>query len=168
MLRRLCYAAFLLLLAAPAPGEEPVDWEMVNKIRDEGLRRSEVMDTAQHLTDVIGPRLTGSPAMKQANEWTRDKMAEWGLRNARLESFGPFGRGWSFSRTSVHMLSPREMPLLALPLAWTPGTDGPVRGHAVKLKIAQIPVLGRTAMGVRIVNISKPDCVIGVARVAKE
>lgn len=135
MLRNLSKAALLLLVAAPVLAEEPVDWDMVNRIRDEGIRRSQVMDTVKHLTDEIGPRLTGSPAMKEANEWTRDQMAEWGLQDAHLEAYGPFGRGWTFRRTSVHMITPRQVPLEALPSAWTPGTDGPVRGYAVKLKI---------------------------------
>ncbi len=135
MLRKLCTAALLLLPAASALPQEPIDWDMINKIRDEGLNRSEVMKTVEYLTDTIWSRLTGSPEMKQANELTRDKMAEWGLENAHLESFGPFGRGWTFSRAAVHMIAPRQLPLAALPAAWAPGTDGPVRGHAVKLKI---------------------------------
>ncbi len=125
----------LQALCRPAPASaESVDLEMVNRIRDEGLHRSEVMSTLERLTDVIGPRLTGSPAMKEANEWTRQQLEEWGLENARLEGF-EFGRGWSFSRTSVHLLQPREMPLIALPKAWTPGTGGPVKGTAMRVKI---------------------------------
>ena len=123
-----------LLLPLPAVGDEPIDWAMVNRIRDEGIHRSQVMETLKHLSDVIGPRLTGSPQMKEANEWTRDRLAEWGLGDAHLESY-EFGRGWSFSRTSVHLLRPREVPLVALPKGWTPGTDGPVRGPAMKVTL---------------------------------
>ena len=133
-----CYTWLLVLsmlcLQVPASAEEPVDWTMVNRIRDEGFHRSEVMSTLEHLTDVIGPRLTGSPQMKEANEWTRQQLEEWGLENAHLEDY-EFGRGWSFSRASVHLLQPREMPLIALPKAWTPGTDGPVKGVAMRVKI---------------------------------
>ncbi|WP_335904656.1 hypothetical protein, partial [Salmonella enterica] len=82
-----------------AAAEEPVDLEMVSRIRDEGYRRSQALEITRHLSDVIGSRVTGSPGMKQANEWTRDKLAEWGLKNARLEPF-PFGLGWTFSRVS--------------------------------------------------------------------
>jgi carboxypeptidase Q len=119
----------LLLALSPALAlaEEPVDLEMVSRIRDEGYRRSQVMETARHLTEGIGARLTGSPEMKEANEWTRRKLEEWGLKNARLEPYY-FGHGWTFSRVSVHLLRPVEMPLFALPKAWTPGTEGPVRG----------------------------------------
>jgi hypothetical protein len=131
--------AFACLLATtPATAEEPIDWQMVNRIREEGFNRSQVMDTLEHMTDVIGPRLTGSPGGQAANAWTRDKLTEWGLENAHLEAWGPFGRGWSFSRVSVHMLAPREVPLLALPQAWTPGTGRkPVRGQAIKVTLKE-------------------------------
>ncbi|RMH16420.1 MAG: M20/M25/M40 family metallo-hydrolase [Acidobacteria bacterium] len=107
---------------------------MINRIRDEGLNRSQVMATVTQLTDVIGPRLTGSPQMKEANEWTRRKLEEWGLSNAHLEPFD-FGRGWSFSHASVHMVAPHQTPLIALPQAWTPGTGGPKRGKAMRITL---------------------------------
>ena len=65
----------------------------IARIRDEGLNHSQVMDTLSYLTDVIGARLTASPNLKRANEWTKDKLQSWGLTNAHLESWGPFGRG---------------------------------------------------------------------------
>jgi carboxypeptidase Q len=113
---------------------EPVDLEMVTRIRDEGLHRSQVLEIVSHLTDGIGPRLTGSPQLKEANEWTRKKLEDWGLANAHLEAY-PFGRGWSFSKSAVRMVVPREVPLSALPKAWAPGTDGPVRGAAMRADI---------------------------------
>ncbi|MGH9316378.1 MAG: M20/M25/M40 family metallo-hydrolase, partial [Thermoanaerobaculia bacterium] len=82
----------------------------------------------------IGPRLTGSPQMKAANDWTRQRLAEWGLSNAHLESWGPFGRGWTYDACSVRMLSPDRAELLALPEAWTPGTNGVVAARAVRVK----------------------------------
>jgi len=124
-----------LLTATSAFAAEPVDWEVVTRIRDEGFERSLVMKTLRHLTDEIGPRLTGSPALRQANEWTRDQLTDWGLQNAHLEEWGPFGRGWSFSRASVRMLAPRPTPLFALPKAWTPGTGGVVSGPVAAVKI---------------------------------
>ncbi len=114
--------------------EEEVDLEIVNRIFDQGINHSEVMDTLQHLTDVIGPRLTGSPQMKQSNDWTRDKFAEWGLENAHLEDF-EFGRGWTFSKSVVRMTSPRVAQLYALPMGWTPGTDGVVSGEVIHVTI---------------------------------
>ncbi|MGB5294792.1 MAG: M20/M25/M40 family metallo-hydrolase [Thermoanaerobaculia bacterium] len=128
-------AGTILLLARTLGADEPIDWEMVNRIRIEGINRSQVMDTLQYLTDRIGPRLTGSPALVEANEWTLQKLREWGLKNGRLEEWGPFGRGWSFSRSAVHMIQPRQTPLMALPKAWTPGTSGPVRGRAFKVTL---------------------------------
>ncbi|HEX7182964.1 MAG TPA: M20/M25/M40 family metallo-hydrolase [Thermoanaerobaculia bacterium] len=127
-------SALLVLLALPLAAAEPIDLEMVSRIRDEGLHRSQVMKTARHLTDEIGPRVTGSPQMKEANEWTRKQLADWGLANAHLEAY-PFGRGWSLSRVSVHLLRPYPLPLLALPKAYTPGTGGPVRGTLTQVKI---------------------------------
>jgi len=125
----------VLLLASPLAAETAVDYSVVTQIRDEGFNRSKVMENAAYLTDVIGPRLSGSPAAKKANEWTRDQLASWGLSNAHLESFGPFGKGWSFERCSVSLVAPLQAPLIALPKAWTPGTAGPVRGKVVKAKI---------------------------------
>jgi hypothetical protein len=117
------------------PAEENVDLDMVTRIRQEGFRNSKVMETASALTDGIGPRLTGSPSMKRANDWTRDKLAEWGLANAHLESWGPFGRGWSYDSVSVRMTSPDVAQLSALPKAWSPGTNGPIRGRVVLAKL---------------------------------
>jgi carboxypeptidase Q len=129
-------AAVLFVLSIPVSAEEPVDLGMVTRIRGEGLQHSQVMETVRHLTDDLGPRLTGSPELKAANEWTRQRLAEWGLRNAHLEPY-PFGRGWSFSRSAVHMLKPHQLPLSALPKAHTPGTAGPVRGTVLIVKLAK-------------------------------
>lgn len=124
-----------LLLQAPSRGAEPIDLDALNRIRDEGLHRSRVMDHLSYLTDVIGPRLTGSPAMRRANEWVLDAMRGFGMENAHLEEWGPFGRGWSFERCSVHVVRPRAFPVPAVPRAWTPGTEGPVRGEALRLSL---------------------------------
>src|SRR3982750_3911931 len=69
--------------------------EDIDKIVAEGRDHSQVMQTLSYLSDVIGPRLTGSPGLRRANEWTRDKLTSWGLQNAHLEAWGPFGRGWT-------------------------------------------------------------------------
>ena len=114
---------------------EAVDLDMMTRIRDEGLNRSRVMETAAQLTDVIGARLTGSPAQRQASEWTRKQLEDWGLSGARLEPWGRFGRGWSFDRATVSLVVPEQAPLIALPRAWTPGTGGPKRARAVRAKL---------------------------------
>jgi carboxypeptidase Q len=139
MHRKLAIALALAVLIAPlaaAPAEEAVDYLMVTRIRDEGFNNSKVMETLAQLTDVHGPRLTGSPQNKKAAEWARQEMESWGLSNARLESWGPFGRGWSMEKAAVTLISPAAGPVLAIPKAWTPGTDGPVRGKVKKVRLA--------------------------------
>ena len=134
-MRFLATATLVAFTAAPAFSQEKVDFEAIQKIRDEALgANSQVMETLRQLTDVIGPRLTGSPQLKTANEWTRKQLEDWGMANPHLESWGPFGRGWSFDRSSVTMVSPQGQaaPLIALPKAWTPGTNGAVRGKVIR------------------------------------
>src|ERR1051326_5360158 len=87
-------AAFMLAAALHASAQEKVDLDMIGKIRYEGFRNSKIMEIASGLMDQIGQRLTGSPNVKRANEWTRDKLKEFGLANSHLEAWGPFGRGW--------------------------------------------------------------------------
>jgi hypothetical protein len=106
--------------------------DSIARIRDEGLNRSQVMETLTYLTDVIGPRLTGSPALKRANEWTRDRLASWGLTNAHLEAW-PFGRGWSLRRFSAQIVEPQSIPLTAWPQAWSCGADWPLVGEVIHL-----------------------------------
>jgi hypothetical protein len=121
-MRHLLLAASAMLALSPAAAQ---DRGAVNKIIDEGTNHSAVMATAQHLTDVIGPRLTNSPAMRRAEVWTQAKFAEWGLKNVHKEGFA-FGRGWSIERASVRMLTPRVVQLIAIPIAWTPATNGTI------------------------------------------
>lgn len=85
------------------------------------MNHSQVMATLSYLTDVIGPRVTGSPELRRANAWTRDRLAAWGLVNAHLEPWGPFGRGWSLRRFSAQVIAPQTIPLIAYPKAWSPG-----------------------------------------------
>ena len=125
---KLTYGIMLFCISAQCIAE--VDLDMVNKIRAEGLHQSEVMHTLQHLTDSIGPRLSGSPQMKEANEWTRQKLKEWGLKGTRLEEF-EFGRGWSYDSASIDLIAPRKTSLHGIPVAWTPATNGTVQGEVV-------------------------------------
>lgn len=103
----------------------------IARIRDEGMNRSEVMKTLSYLTDVIGPRLTGSPNLRRANAWTRDTLVTWGLTNAHLEAWGPFGRGWSLQRFSAQVIEPQAFPLIAAPKAWTPGLAQPISAEVI-------------------------------------
>ncbi|HLL74760.1 MAG TPA: M20/M25/M40 family metallo-hydrolase, partial [Pyrinomonadaceae bacterium] len=120
---------------AARPALDPND--PVARIMDEGMNRSQVMQILSQLTDVIGPRLTNSPQMKRANEWTRDQMLKWGMQNARLEPWGPFGRGWSLRRFSAEVVAPQGFPVIAYPKAWSPGTpSGPLTAEVVHLDAA--------------------------------
>ncbi len=130
----LALLAISVLIALPLAAQlqqETVDLAAMAKIREEGLQRSKVMETASYLTDVFGPRLTNSPNIKAAAQWTMKKMTEWGLTKVNLETWGPFGRGWSNERTYVAMVKPYSFPLIAYSRAWTPGTNGTVKGDAV-------------------------------------
>ncbi|NUS61581.1 MAG: M20/M25/M40 family metallo-hydrolase [Lysobacter sp.] len=135
-MKRVLLAAAAVMLVGGLHAEEKIDLSMTGRIRQEAFNNSQVMPILAHLTEQIGPRLTNSPAMVQANEWTRSKFNEWGLANVHDEAMDEaFGRGWEFKDASVEMLSPRAFPLHALPKAWTPGTNGPVEGDAVAAKI---------------------------------
>ncbi|WP_066797800.1 M20/M25/M40 family metallo-hydrolase [Sphingomonas soli] len=107
------------------------------RIIAEGTANSEVMRIAQYLTDVIGPRLTISPGMRQAEDWTAAKFREWGLSNVHKEGF-EFGRGWESLGASMRLVEPRMTPLTIAPIAWTPGTDGVVRAPVVVAVMSDI------------------------------
>src|SRR5436853_7653595 len=124
-----------VILILPCWSQERVDLEMVSRIRYEGFRNSKVMELASGLMDSIGERLTGSPNMKRANEWTRDQFTAMGLSNAHLESWGPFGRGWANQYVNVRMTAPDIVPRIAYAKAWTPGTNGVVQSKCIRVNI---------------------------------
>jgi hypothetical protein len=130
-----CFAIFTLATALNCSAQEKVDLETINKIRYEGFHNSKIMEIATGLMDQIGPRLTGSPNVKKANQWTRDKLTEFGLANSHLEAWEPFGRGWANEYINVRMTSPDIATLIAYAKAWTPGTDGPVKGQVMRVNI---------------------------------
>ena len=120
--------------AAPAENKPEIpDLEFITRLRQEEYGHSQAMELMSYLTDQIGARLTGSPNMKKANEWTRDEFTRWGMVNAHLEPWGTFGRGWSYQFCEVRMVSPDIMQFLALPEAWTPGTGGPLRAEVTHM-----------------------------------
>jgi hypothetical protein len=134
---RLVLAASLLLLA-PAPtlraqAQEPVDRAVVTRIREEAFERSQVMHIASMLTDRYGPRLTNAPIAREGGEWVIRQLRDWGIPTGRFEPWGPFGRGWTNERTSVHVVAPVTFPVIATPSAWTPGTNGPVTADVVMI-----------------------------------
>src|SRR3954452_5848806 len=117
------------------PATECVDLNMYQRIRDEGLNRSHVMEFASALMDGIGPRLTASPNAKKANEWTRDTLTKIGLENAHLEDWGEFGLGWQQMNTWARMVSPDTAVLILQATPWSPATAGPVTGDVVWVDI---------------------------------
>ena len=103
--------------------QEPVDREMVERIKAEGNQRSQVAELFNHFTNVIGGRLTASPAHRQAVDYARGMLDGWGLDDVHLEAW-EFGRGWTLERFSVEMLEPRYLPMIGYPRGWSASTDG--------------------------------------------
>ncbi len=130
--------ASLLASAVTATAQEPqerVDLQAIEKIKEEGMKRSQIMDILSFMTDVHGPRLTNSPNLKAAQEWARQKLGELGLQNAHLEAWGPFGRGWTLEGFTANIIKPTFSPLIAYPKAWSPSTNGAVRSTVVNLDV---------------------------------
>jgi carboxypeptidase Q len=121
--------------AAPATNNNDVDLATISRIRAEAFHDSKIMETMSSITDGIGPRLTNSPNMRKANAWTRDQLTKFGLENAHLEKWGPFGNGWAYQKCEVRMTAPDFQQFIALPKAWTPGTNGPVAGKLRRVKL---------------------------------
>lgn len=120
------------VLGLTLAGLQEPDAGVLQKMRQEGFDRSQVGATFDHFTTVIGPRLTGTPAYKAAAEWSKAKLTEWGLSNARLETWD-FGRGWQLDGLTVEMVEPRYMPLIGYADAWSAATNGEIVGTPVFL-----------------------------------
>jgi carboxypeptidase Q len=123
-----------LSMAAPASGQiaqERVDLEEVSRIRQEGLEHSQIPELARHLTDVIGPRLTGSSGMKVANEWTAATLRSWGLEGVTIEPWGQFGRGWENVAYEGRILTPFSQAMPGQPSGWTGSTRGRITAPVV-------------------------------------
>src|SRR5262249_2294805 len=138
MYRRIS-AILLIVTTALLPGaavraqapQEKLDTAAIESIKEEGLKRSEVMRILSYITDVTGARLTGSPNIRVAQEWAKQKLTEWGLANAHLEAWGPFGRGWSLEGFALNLTRPYFVPLIAYRKAWSPSTKGVLKGPLV-------------------------------------
>ena len=133
-------AVLVMLLAAGAATfvvaqSEKLDYATIGRIRDEGMNHSQVMDHVSWLSDVYGPRLTGSPQIQQASEWAMKTFREWGLANVHQERWA-FGKGWSLVRFTAHLVEPQIQPLIGFPQEWSSGTKGPVTADVVRVQIA--------------------------------
>src|SRR5207249_4569296 len=126
-------ARFLIIFAIllPLAAQEKVDLSVVNRIKAEAFQNSQVMEHLAYLTDVYGPRLTNSPGNRAAADWTVKRLQSYELQNVRLEKWGPFGNSWQLKRFAAHMVAPQYQPLIGMPLAWTPGTNGVLTGEPV-------------------------------------
>jgi hypothetical protein len=126
--------AVALAFGVAVRAQEQLDYATLGKIQAEALNRSQVMDHEWWLSDVYGPRLTGSPGIKQAGDWAVKRLTEWGLANAHQEKW-KFGKGWSLQRFSAHLIEPQIQPLIGFPKSWTPGTNGVVTADVVPISI---------------------------------
>jgi len=129
------YSVVFLSLFSGLAAQESVDWEVVSKIRDEGLQRSQAMDMIGYMSDVLGPRLTASPSMRKAQEWAQRKMGEVGLENIVFERAGEHGVNWDNEYVSVHMMAPDYQPIIAYPKAFTSSTNGKIEADAVIVQV---------------------------------
>jgi len=131
------------VIDAAQPPQEKVDLNVINRIREEAFNHSQIMETVGYMTDVIGPRLTGSPSLRKAEEYAAYRLRAWGITNAGLEPWGPFGRGWSLEDFTAKMIAPGFSSLIAYPKAWSPGTNGTVRGEVIFLDAKSISDLDK-------------------------
>jgi carboxypeptidase Q len=122
-----CVLSTVPSFAAAPPALEPVT---LNRISDAAFNHGEVVDIAAYLADQIGGRLTNSPAMRRAERWTSDQFKSWGLKDVRADGFD-FGRGWWIEFSRVRMTAPRALDLHAIPIAWTPATNGPLNASVI-------------------------------------
>ena len=140
-LLRFVTVAATILVAAPLSHAQRSDPDVLRAIREEGFRRSEALEIVSWLSDVYGPRVTGTPAIEAAGEWAADRMRSWGLRVSE-ERFA-YGRGWSLERFHAHMVEPQVMPIIGYPRAWTPGTSGTVSAEVVRVDVTSRAALER-------------------------
>src|SRR5262245_55398292 len=155
LVRRLSASALSLALVVPSAAaqnqkkaEKPavasaadpnaVDYDALTRIRWEAFHNSKVMETLGELTDRFGPRLTNSPNEKRASAWAKEQLTKWGMENVHSEPWGPFGPGWSYEVSELRMIAPDTAELIALPKAWSRGTEGVLRGKVVRTKITSV------------------------------
>ncbi|GGH16555.1 M28 family metallopeptidase [Mucilaginibacter phyllosphaerae] len=130
-------------LAATAFAQENVDQAAVDKIREEGLNHSKVMETAFYLTDVAGPRLANSPGLKKAQAWAVNQLKTWGMVNSKLEPWGKFGKGWEVQKNYAAITVPYYHAIIAIPKAWTPSTNGAIKSEVVLIKADTVTDLNK-------------------------
>ncbi|MFD2872409.1 M20/M25/M40 family metallo-hydrolase [Mucilaginibacter ximonensis] len=142
MKKQLLYT-LLLSAATSLSAFAQTDQQMLERIKEEGLNKSEVMNTAFYLTDVSGPRLANSPGLKRAQNWAVNQLKTWGMVNATREPWGKFGKGWEVQKNYAAITAPYYHAIIAIPKAWTPGTNGPIKGDVVVIKADSVSDLDK-------------------------
>ncbi|HXI30964.1 MAG TPA: M20/M25/M40 family metallo-hydrolase [Vicinamibacterales bacterium] len=137
--RRISTLIAVSALVAPLAAQPRLDADINAKIRQEENAHSKIMHTLHVLSDVYGPRVTGSPSLKAAGEWAIKEMTSWGFTNGRLEPWDFGHPGWVNERLTAHIVSPVKDALVAEALAWTPGTSGVVTAPAYQLSLPERP-----------------------------
>ncbi len=141
MLSRAGIPVLLVAVAASAVAQEPVELDVVSRIKEEAFQHSRVLDTLSYLSDVYGPRLTGNPAYYEAAVWAKEMLESWGLDNVHFDPYRDDLRGWDIESYSVEMVEPRYMNITALPDAWTSGTDGEAIGEPLVVDYTSLEAL---------------------------
>jgi len=123
----------LLSISLSIQSQEAQTTDIVDIIKKHGIDNSQVMEIASWITDVHGPRLTGSPGLDKATKWVKDELESWGMQNVHLQQWGPFGRGWELTHFEMHAEGTNYWPIIAYPSAWSSSIQGP--GEAIYLNI---------------------------------
>ncbi len=152
------FAALGLALAPPlaAQDAEPIDEQAVQILRRLGLEEGRVMEHLSWMCDVYGPRLTGSPNLHRAEKWAVDTLKGFGLSNAHLEEWGPFGRGWRLDEFTMRVDGDNPWPVLAWPKAWSPSLDGEVDAEVVNAATTPADALLAMDLSDKIVLLEPP------------
>jgi len=128
-------ACVALLFVSTAPAQErdgdKVDLATLTQLKREAFQHSQVMENLYYMSEVYGPRVNNSRNHRAAAEWAMQQMKTWGLQNVHLEKWGPFGYGWQIKKYYGALETPAYASLIGFPLAWTPGTNGPITAEAV-------------------------------------
>lgn len=145
VMKKQTYLVLLLLCGffTTVQAQETVNDSIISIIKKHGLDQSQVMKTAEMITDVYGPRLTGSPMLDKATAWAQKQLTDWGYQNVHLDEWGPFGRGWELKHFEMHCEAPSYWPIIAYPKAWSPSTKGQVKGEVIYLNASTIEDLDK-------------------------
>ena len=131
-----CFNFFAYLALSAQEEEQLKEPTVTDVIRKYGMEQSQAMEIASWVIDVYGPRLTGSPMLDKATAWAMGQLKDWGYENVYLDEWGPFGTGWEMKHFEMHCEEPMYFPIIAYPKAWSPSTDGTIKGSVVYLDAA--------------------------------